>query len=523
MALNSIKKITALLISGIILSTNACQKNGPHKILPCKKIASLSRPQPSIFGAIRSNELEKVRRAVYTLEELSFFGLSEINELDLSPLAYAVCIGARTKIIQCLLENKAPTEFIRESDNFYLLDLLTEETVSFLRWKQHPLLSTEEKKEAYLAKIAFLLLDNNAPFTEKTVARAQKNGLEKVAQLMEINMPNASGSTRLIEAIAQRENNIEKIQGLVRQGACVNRTSRNHKLPLCYAIERNDSQCASFFLTEAIRINERDGEGKTPLHHAIIRQNPVITKILFKKGADWTQPDNTGNTALHYYCKTDLHGSLNISMPDFLWQDKKKALTIVAQPNAEGNLPIHLAAENTKKYNYCHSASAILGKILLEYAPEKQIVHCNNYKQTPLARAARSNNLHLAKQILRYKEALKTVNQEDFNNETPLHWAISNENTEMVKLLLNYGAQKSIRTKEQVSNTTPLSLAQRLKNKKIHSLLTQHIAPTPHQNTFVPMELNEQQNKPTLNYPKAYTFSQPHFEYDSRSQAFWVS
>jgi hypothetical protein len=93
-----------------------------------------------------------------------------------------------------------------------------------------------------------------------------------------------------------------------------------------------------------------------------------------------------------------------------------------------------------------------------------------DYWGTPLAAAARTNNLEVAQYLIDNGADLNLGNSDGYESKTPLHAAAAHNSVEVAKLLLANGADTTIRNRE---NETPLQVAQVAEQQGMIDLLNE--------------------------------------------------
>jgi ankyrin repeat protein len=129
------------------------------------------------------------------------------------------------------------------------------------------------------------------------------------------------GNQDLYDAIEQRD--LHRVQGLLRQGADANSTSRGFQIlsardqdrrrrfdepPLIRAIQLDHPEIAAALLNKGADVNARDAAGTPALMLAVQQGQPDLVKLLLDGGADVHATDRRGNTVLRYDANAERRG-----------------------------------------------------------------------------------------------------------------------------------------------------------------------------------------------------------------------
>lgn len=216
---------------------------------------------------------------------------------------------------------------------------------------------------------------------------------------------------KLLEAV--QENEIEKVKGLIAQGANVDARTEFGETPLHLAQTR---EIAEFLISKGANIHAKDDEfGMTPLFNA----PKEIFELLISQGAD-----------------------VNVR--------SKKGLTPLAW-SAYGD---------------------DLGRIKMLISKGADVNAVDEYLKTPLHIASNWNKIEIAK-LLISKGA--NVNARDISGWTLLHWASFEGGPEVVQLLITKGAEKNAKTTQPWSifpaGSTPLDISEKAKHYDMAAFL----------------------------------------------------
>ena len=206
-------------------------------------------------------------------------------------------------------------------------------------------------------------------------------------------------SKELLKSI--RENNVIKVDTLLRAGADVNRKERNDGMaPLHVAASEGQVAIAKMLLDAGADKNAKDSDNQTPLQIAAFNGELEIVKMMLDAGADVNTHDDQGRSALH-------------------------------DASEEGR-------------------TAIV-KLLLDAGG--LVNERDNNDDTPLHHSVRNGRVETVKLLL---DAGADVNAKDSDGDSILHVAANRDDVEIVKLLLDAGANRN--EKDQDGNT-PLGIA----------------------------------------------------------------
>ncbi|MGB8366787.1 MAG: ankyrin repeat domain-containing protein, partial [Candidatus Babeliales bacterium] len=174
--------------------------------------------------------------------------------------------------------------------------------------------------------------------------------------------------------------------------------------------------------------------------------NIAFCKDYLQEGGNVNAADENGYTALHYAAEK---GDLYIVR----YLVDAKHIDLIAQENAQKNLPIHRAAE------YGHEQVVAF---LAEYG--SPINKQNNDGFSPLHYAAQQGNVAIVRKLLERKASRALLTN---NNNSPLHIALTNKHVDIAELLAD---QAVVNVKNDDGNT-PLMLASYFGYQKIARLL----------------------------------------------------
>jgi len=98
--------------------------------------------------------------------------------------------------------------------------------------------------------------------------------------------------------IAARMGDIAKLNGLIEEGAKVDRKDASGNTALHYAARSGFKNVVEFLIDRHAKVNARDDFGKTPLHDASRQGHRGVAALLIAGGADVNAKDRQGRTAL---------------------------------------------------------------------------------------------------------------------------------------------------------------------------------------------------------------------------------
>jgi len=97
---------------------------------------------------------------------------------------------------------------------------------------------------------------------------------------------------------------------LIEHKADLNRTERDKKTPLHYAVENDQLSSIIYLLNHQANPNIQDRDGRTPLHYAIQNKQYAIAEQLLKHQANPNIQDRDGKTPIFYVGKCSSLGKL---------------------------------------------------------------------------------------------------------------------------------------------------------------------------------------------------------------------
>ncbi len=233
----------------------------------------------------------------------------------------------------------------------------------------------------------------------------------------------ASGRTVLIEAILGSD--AEKIAKLLSSGASPNKATKDGKTPLHYAAKLGNFEALNLLLEAGAQINPRDKALATPLFDAISCPQPLnMIDALLDAGADADIPDAEGRIPLHVAAE-------NAPVP--IIRQLIEATGNPNRPDARGYQPLHRACEK----NTVDAVQAILFERVAVFSSVLDGDTCLHIA------AARQDSTTVADYLLT-TEAAQLVNAVNLNGRSPLHLAVIHKHPELVGKMLEAGAHVNL-------------------------------------------------------------------------------
>ena len=303
----------------------------------------------NLYSAISSNNLEMVEEAFTLL--ISFYGNVSlwdskfVNGIGLSPLAYALFLGADINIVKYLVKYGAPLDFKRDEDNSSLLDVLVRECVFHMHWKHSD--KNEEEIAGIIREYITAAADALVKLGKKSVCMQAilDNNQEAIASLGMyapgvISKSNQHKETLLLLAV--HRGSLEMARLLLANGAgkVVNQQSVKGFTPLFIAVDRNDLEMAQLLLAHGAKpsVNQTDNEGHTPLCLAVGCNNIDMVRLLLQNGAIINFKDfESGDTPLHVAVK-----NRNLDMVKLLLESGADVL----DENRENEIPRNICKDH---------------------------------------------------------------------------------------------------------------------------------------------------------------------------------
>ena len=296
----------------------------------------------------------------------------------------------------------------------------------------------------------------------------------------------ASGRTVLIDAILSSDS--AKMVKLLEGGASPNKTTKDGKSPLHYAVRLGNFDAVEILLEAGAQVNPRDKALATPLFDALSCPQPVnMIDLLLDAGASADIPNIDGKVPLHVAAE---------SAPVAVIRQLIEATENPNRPDARGYQPLHRACEK----NTVEAVQAILfervavfsscmdGDTCLHLAASRddttavaeylltteaaQLVNAVNLMgRSPLHLAVLHKHHALVGDIL---EAGAHINMPDAKGFTALHEAAELNDLKMARQLIDAGAD--VAKSQQSHRVTPLILAIKANANDIVELLLSHAA-----------------------------------------------
>jgi ankyrin repeat protein len=255
---------------------------------------------------------------------------------------------------------------------------------------------------------------------------------------------------------------LKKIQKLLKKGADVNGRSEHGATPLYRAVLACDTEMAKLFLDSGADANElEEVRGRYMLHESVERGSVLVADILVNRGADVNARDREGNTPLHTVVLSrsdNLTAFIRTDIVNFL-------LNRGADVNARDNLghtPLFWLLPNPPfpSIDCADEVAAILREHGGITGAEEAGATSRDLRD-----AISNGDLDEARKLL---DDGVDVNAGDKDGMTPLHSAVWEGNSEMAALLLARGAKVNARAE---GGYTPLHTAALRGNSEMAAFL----------------------------------------------------
>lgn len=111
---------------------------------------------------------------------------------------------------------------------------------------------------------------------------------------------------------AVRDNDIQKVNDLLNNGANINEKTLKGMTPLSLAVLQNNDTMVDFLLQRGANINIQTNTGSTPIHLAVFYRLNNIVKLLIDRGANLYIVDSMGETALNLAININNNDAINL-------------------------------------------------------------------------------------------------------------------------------------------------------------------------------------------------------------------
>lgn len=259
---------------------------------------------------------------------------------------------------------------------------------------------------------------------------------------------------RLIQAA--EEENYDRVESLITQGADVNVGGHLNKTLLHIAAEKGNSKFFQVLMKYKACVYARDGHEDTPLHYAAKAGNYDLVSNLLKYKANINLENRDLNTPLHYAAQGGYSNVVNLLV--------RGNADVNAQNHLE-DTPLHDAAQKGNSWvvnillnnpNIKVNARGLDGKAPLHYAAQggygkvvkslidhKAVVDArDDSNDTPLCYASRSDKIEVVEILISHNA---DVNAEDFRSKSILHNAAEKCNPRVAKILIDHNADVNTR------------------------------------------------------------------------------
>jgi ankyrin repeat protein len=253
-----------------------------------------------------------------------------------------------------------------------------------------------------------------------------------------VEVKNAAGKTPIYIAVDGGFLNIIRV--LLDKGVNPAERTFNGMNLLHYAVDQGKYNIVKHLIDlNNVNINDLSGEMRSALHYAILSKNYNIIKLLIDKGCSKNQVDMDGNLPLHLAAEQGNESIYNLVF------DK----SIMNAPNNVGKTALYLATEKNK--------INIVKDLLAQGADVN--VQTNYDKTTALHIAIREGRIEIVKELI---AKITNINVKDANNQTPLFIACGNGHTKIVEFLLEKNPDLTLNDaiiSPSIKNCNPLYIA----------------------------------------------------------------
>ena len=313
------------------------------------------------------------------------------------------------------------------------------------------------------------------PDRDSPLFSAVSNGcLDSVQALLQkdtnVDTSNSDGDTVL--HVAVREDRPVILKEFLEKATDIGVRNNKKESPICIAVTRKHKQVCEMLCNAGADVSEIVGEDEQSLLHlAISLGHTKIAMMLINKGAKLDTPDKKGNIPLHLAATRNFEDEALVKL-----LIKKGERELLAKQNAEGNTPLHIAADGG------HYATVTL---MLDHRSPIDVTNIDG--DTVVHRAAHGGYPVTAGMILDKNPHL--LNMENKTQHLPIHKAILAGKVKMVKSILDrYSTDDDlwIEFLYKVSNAEPciLHMAIETGQEDLVSVFLQHR----HWTTFLMME-----------------------------------
>lgn len=265
-----------------------------------------------------------------------------------------------------------------------------------------------------------------------------------IGRVTGVNKYDADGKTPLHRAVESGK--LEDIEKYLRRGANINAVTKTKDSEgvLHLAIKRLDGDQAIVqkLIEHKADVNLGDQNGNTPLHIAAETNQRNIASLLLEAGAVVDPKNNEGNTPLHIVASKGVKLERDVEKDELqsgkgfkttFFDYLKDASANINEVNAQGDTPLHLAAE---------AGNAGILQLLCEANADVDLVNKN--KQTCLQRAILADEPFCTIYLMAHYAPIDNSKYID-----PLQFAIDNN---------KYGAAGNIIRQQNNDYTTPILL-----------------------------------------------------------------
>jgi len=236
-----------------------------------------------------------------------------------------------------------------------------------------------------------------------------------------------------------RQNNLTKIDDLIKRGKDINATNENGMTPLLYCLQQRNVEIAEVFINAGANVNAFDIERRGSLFYAIqYCKNEEIIYSLIKKGADINLQTSELTTPFYLV----------------LLSKSEKLALFMLDKGADINI-VNNAGSNSVAYAAAGGKSMVL-ELLVKKGIDFDLA--DKKGNTPLLCALGRNQQKTAEQLINLGAKIMVEND---TYQTPILYAINNSDTLIFNILLEKGAKLDAGG----TATQPINLAASKENK----------------------------------------------------------
>jgi ankyrin repeat protein len=270
-------------------------------------------------------------------------------------------------------------------------------------------------------------------------AAIDKDDIEAVRKLLDVNVVNEDGETPLLLAV--RKGNLEIVKLLLSAGAKPNYQHEDGDSPLLAAIESKNKAIVEELVRAHADVNLSNKDGDIPLTLAFEKRQAEIVAFLLQAGADVKKRGTRGGTVLHW------------AIPESNLPQNAKNLRFILDAGADIEAKDEEHGFTALMLSLDSPALLSTTALLIQRGADVNVR--DKYDDTPLMIAATGG---FEPQIELLLKSGARVNDANAIGLTPLLAAVMARKKEAIKILINAGTDIE---KKDNSGNSPLTLAMR--------------------------------------------------------------